>query len=125
MGICTHFLAITAHSRHRPPTLRAANAVAAEMAWAGGSGAATGARGRAEGDWAIAVEELEWGKSLGRGGQGEVFRSRCRQRDVAIKRLDADLTRVAAGSVGAALERGIEELRRMAAACEGSKRVCR
>ena len=88
------------------------------------AGAAAGGQAR---DWMIAEEELEVGESLGRGWQGETFRCRWKGRDgaVAVKRLDADMRGVAEGSAGEVMERGREELRRMAAACAGCKRVCR
>ena len=107
--------------------LGAAVAVAAaEMDPAGGTGAGAGSRGRGEGDWTIAEEELEVGASLGQGAQGEVFRGRWRRHDgaVAIKRLDADMGGAAGGTEMAPLERGMEELRRMAAACQGIDHVC-
>ena len=88
---------------------------------AGGAGDEAGAR---DGDrdrekrWVIPDEELEVGTSLG----GQVFRGRWKGRAgaVAIKRLDAGMS----GVEGDALERGTEELRRMAAACEGCKHLC-
>ena len=89
----------------------------------GGGGGGSGGGG---GDRMIAEGEVEVGEPLGRGGQGSAFRGRWRGREgpVAIKRLDADMSGVAAGSEGAVLERGLEELRRMAAATEGSRHVC-
>ena len=58
----------------------------------------------------IAEDEVELGASLGRGGQGEVFRGRWKGRAgaVAVKRLDADMIGMVEGSEKEALERGRE-----------------
>ena len=81
----------------------------------------TGRAGGVDEDLVIGTGELTFGKLLGRGAWGEVFRGRLRNnREVAIKLLD--LAGVAQASQ---FLRGKEALLRMAADLRGSKRVCR
>lgn len=83
-----------------------------------------GAGARALNALMIPETDLQVGAKLADGGQGEVFRGRWRNRDVAVKRLHADISGVARGQLGAVLNRGMKELERMAAAATSSTRVC-